>query len=683
MKNKITALLIFGMFAALLLVPASSIVSVASPSPAPTVEILLPQVLAALQESAFVVTDPSGVPHIFAKNTHDLYVVTGYVQARDRLFQMDVTRRQASGTLAELLGPDALASDVQLRTLGLRRAAELSEQVLSPEGRAEAEAFAAGVNAFIEQAQAAGKLPPEYGVLEITQVEPWTVTDSLVVGKAIVFDQSLDLDVGDTIAFLTYVNALSRVGLDGAALFFQDLFRSEPAEPAAVIPDAKGSSETAAQTLSRSDGGENDLAGWLRPSTLKLLRGYYEKLDGLPSATRALFLGEKPGSNWLVISGEQTASGAPIIANDPHLSLTNPGIWYEVHQVVEGELDVTGVTLPGVPYVLLGCTTRACWTPTTNPLDVTDMFTEQIVPDASGRLFSLFRGELEPVQVIPETYRVNIIGDGVVDDVVPAPADPSIPPATLIIPRHGPIVNFDQQTGEAVSIQFTGFYATREFETFRLWDRVQTLDDFQEGLKFFEVGSFNWGYADADGNIAYFTSGKVPLREDLEQGFVDLIPPFFIRDGKGTLQHQWIENPEPSDDQPFPFKTLPLEEMPHVINPPSGFIVSANNDPIGATLDNNPLNQLRPTGGVYYLNYSYDPGYRAARLTELIRARIAQGGGITVDEAKTLLADTTMLAGKRLTPFLLNAIQTARSAGAPPPLKGSCAIHGSHGPPNF
>jgi penicillin amidase len=669
MKRKITAFLILAFSAALLLIPASSVHSVAAPSLSPSVEILLPEVLAALQEPAYVVMDPSGVPHIFAENTHDLYVVTGYVQARDRLFQMDVTRRQASGTLAELLGPDALASDVQLRTLGLRRAAELSEQVLSPEGRAEAEAFAAGVNAFIEQAQAVGKLPPEYGVLEITRVEPWTVTDSLVVGKAIAFDQSLDLDVGNTIAFLTYVNALSRVGLDGAALFTQDLFRSAPAERAAVIPDAQGSSPAAAQTLSRNDGGVNGLADWIRPSTLKLLRGYYEKLQSLPSATRKLFLGERPGSNWFVISGEHTANGAPIIANDPHLSLTNPGIWYEMHQVVEGELSVTGVTLPGVPYVLLGCTARACWTPTTNPLDVTDMFSEQIVPDESGRLFSLFRGKLEPVQVIPQTYRVNVIGDGVMDDVVPAPADPKIPPATLIIPRHGPIVNFDQETGEAVSIQFTGFYPTREFETFRLWDRAQTIEDFQEGLRFFDVGSFNWGYADADGNIAYFTSGKVPLREDLEQGFVDLIPPFFIRDGTGTLQHQWVENPEPSEDQPFPFKTLPPEEMPHVINPPSGFIVSANNDPTGATLDNNPLNQLRPTGGIYYLNYSYDPGYRAARLTELIRARIAQGG-ITVDEAKAFLADTTMLVGKRLTPFLLSAIQTARSAGAPPPLKG-------------
>jgi len=646
---------------ALLVASPSSIPGTALSAPQ-NVEILLPEVLAALQEQAFVVTDPYGVPHIYAKNTHDLYVVTGYIQARDRLFQMDFVRHQASGTLAELLGPAALESDVQMRTLGIRRAAKQSLSVMSPEVLADAQAFADGVNAFIEEAQANGKLPPEYALLEISRVEPWTVVDSLVVGKAIVFDQSLSLDSSRTLAFLAYMTALSQVGLDGAALFFEDLFRSAPAEPAAVIPDAQGASQ--AQTTSPL---RRALEG-ISPTTLKLLVDYFQKIKDIPFF-RSKLLGDLPGSNWFVISGEHTQSGFPIIANDPHLSLTNPAVWYEMHQVVEGELDVAGVTLPGIPYVLLGCTRRVCWTPTTNPLDVTDMFSEKIVQDENGRLFSLFRGELEPIQVLPERYRVNIVGDGVMDNLVPAPPDPKIPQATLIIPRHGPVVSLDLEAGEAVSIQFTGFYATREIETFRIWDRAQNIGDFQEGLKFFDVGTFNWGYADVDGNIAYFTSSEVPLREDLEQGFVDLIPPFFVRDGTGTLQHQWIEEPEPGPDQALPFKILPPEEMPHIINPPAGFIVNANNDPIGTTLDNDPLNQLRPTGGIYYLNYSYDPGYRAARLTELIRDKIERGEKISVQDAMDFLADTTMLAARRLTPFLLGAIEAARSPEAPEPLK--------------
>lgn len=653
-----TALLLLVLAA--VLPPSSSTGASATPR---QVEILLPEVLAALQEQAYVVTDPYGVPHIYAQNTHDLYVVTGYIQARDRLFQMDVTRRQASGTLAELLGPAALTSDVELRTLGIRRAAELSAQVMSPEALAEGEAFAAGVNAFIEEAQASGNLPPEYSLLEITRVEPWTVVDSLVVGKAIAFDQSLSLDSSNTIAFLSYVAALSQVGLDGAALFFEDLWRSAPAEPTAVIPDARGVSQTLMRTSSSPDGPIG-----LSPTALELLRDYNRRASEVPFL-RPKLTGDLPGSNWLIISGEHTQSGYPIIANDPHLSLTNPAIWYEMHQVIEGQLDVTGVTLPGVPYVLLGCTQRVCWTPTTNPLDVTDMFSEKITQDEQGRLFSFFRGQLEPVQIIPESYSVNLIGDGVADNVVPAPPDPSIPPATLIIPRHGPIVSLDLEAGEAISIQFTGFYTTHELETFRVWDRAQGIEDFQEGLKFFDVGTFNWGYADIDGNIAYFTSSEVPLREDLEQGFVDLIPPFFVRDGTGTLQHEWIEDPDPGPDQALPFEILPPEEMPQIINPPSGFIVNSNNDPLGTTLDNNPLNQLRPTGGIYYLNYSYDPGYRAARLTELIRAKIEAGGAVSAEEAMAMLADTTVLAARRLTPFLLRALEAARAPEAPDALK--------------
>ena len=670
MLRRIVQLLGISLLGGLILLVASSspLVGIAAGAdPAP--QLLPPQVLAALQDRAFVITDPYGVPHIFAKNIHDLYVVTGFVQARDRLFQMDVLRRQASGTLAELLGPDALESDVQMRTLGIRRAAELSLQVLSPEIQAEAEAFAAGVNAFIEYAQQTGQLPPEYGLLEITTLEPWTVIDSLVVGKAIAFDQSLDIDAGPTLAFLSYVNALSQVGLDGAALFFEDLWRSAPAEPVAVIPESEKPAQARMKLELRA------IAERISPTTRRLLEEFTQKLERIEKLPiprplfRHLTQSEKPGSNWFAISGEHTASGAPILANDPHLSLTNPAIWYEMHQVVEGELNVAGVTLPGVPYVLLGCTERVCWTPTTNPLDVTDMYSEKIVRDEQGRLFSVFRGELEPIQMIPEQYRVNIVGDGVADNVVPAPEDPNIPKATLIIPRHGPIVQLDLETGEAVSLQFIGFYPTREMQTFHLWNRAQNLEDFQEGLKFFDVGTFNWGYADVDGNIAYFTSAKVPLREDLEQGFVDLIPPFFVRDGTGNLQHEWLPNPEPSAEQPLPVKTLPLSEMPHVINPPAGFIVSANNDPVGTTLDNNPLNQLRPTGGIYYLNYSYDPGYRAAQLTQRIREAIAQGRKITAQDAGAFLADVTVRAAQRLVPFLLSAIEFARSPQAPDALK--------------
>lgn len=629
-------------------------------------EVLLPQAVPGLQQSVLVLTDPVGIPHIYAKNAHDLYLVTGYLQARDRLFQMDVTRRQASGTLAELLGPKALPSDVQTRTLGLRRAARLSEPVLPAEVRAELQAYADGVNVYIQQAEKAGTLPPEYGALELTGVAPWTVVDSLTVGKAIAFSLSFDLDVNNTLALIGYVQALATVGLDGAALFSQDLFRSAPTEPATVVPNAEG--------VPPAFGGfKADALSGFNPETLRLLQGYYRQIKDNPFFRPALQgPGARAGSNWWIVAGKNTVSGFPLMANDPHLSLSNPSVWYEIDQKINNgkDLDVTGVTFPGVPYVVLGHNARISWGATVNPMDVTDMYSEKIRADKQGRLFSVFAGKLEPIQVISEQYKVNLVGDGKLDDVVPAPPNSQIPPVTLIIPRHGPIVQMDLKAGSAVSVQYTGFYATREVETFRTFDRAQNLDQFKAGLATFDFGSQNWGYADVDGNIAYFTSAKMPLRQDLQQGFVDRgIPPWIIRDGTGTLQHQWIELKNPPTDGTLPFAVLPPAEMPHTVNPATGVIVSANNDPVGTTLDNNPLNQKLPNSdAIYYLNRTYELGYRAQRITDVIRAKLQSGQKISLQDMMTLQGDTTELIAQQLVPFITRAIADAQAAGAPAPL---------------
>ncbi|MGQ9477742.1 MAG: penicillin acylase family protein [Candidatus Bipolaricaulia bacterium] len=625
--------------------------------------LVLPEVIKGLESHAEVLTDPFGIPHIYAQNIHDLYFLTGYLHARDRLFQMDVTRRQASGTLAELLGQEALKSDLILRTLGLRRAAELSFAALSPEALAELQAYADGVNYYIEWASAAGKLPPEYAALEISKVEPWTPLDSLVIGKAICFQLSFDLDIENTLIFLAYREAFG--GLVANALFHEDLFRSAPADPAAAVPDALGLGEAARAELGLGAGpnyqvGEAALA-FLDPRSLALALDYYDRIKGLEFFKP--ILNRRHGSNWFIISGRNTTNGYPLLANDPHLDLSTPSVWYEIHQQVEGELNVIGVGFPGIPLVILGHNERIVWGATTNPMDVTDTFQEKLIQQ-DGRLYTYFRGQLEPIQMIPETFKVNLLGDGQLDNVVPVPPDAGVPQATLIVPRHGPIINLDLASGTALSVQYTGFYATRELETFRIWNRAGGLDEFKEGLKYFDFGSQNWAYADVEGNIAYFTSGELPLREDLEQGLVDgAIPPWFIRDGTGAYRHQWLPEPAPSPDQATPYKVLPFEEMPQIVNPPSGFVVNANNDPIGNTLDNNPLNQLRPTGGIFYLNYTYDMGFRAGRITELIRQ--ALGRKISLEDLKQFQGDVLQLEGRRLAPYILQAYEAAQRPGAP------------------
>ena len=659
------AVMALGLLAALALGPAQEALTTSANTSGP---VLSPSVLSEqLKEQGHVVTDEFGVPHIFARNAHDLYFMTGYVQARDRLFQMDVTRRQASGTLAELLGPDALASDVELRTLGLRRAAERSAAQLSDAARRELEAYTDGINAYIEQAEAKDRLPPAYGALELTQVEPWSVVDSLTVAKALAFRLSFDsVETAYTEAFLGYSEALRGTGIDGATLFNQDLFRSEPANETTVL---SGDSATSTQ-LRRHLATRDPSSTSIDPTTLELMGDYLDDVREI-SMFQPLLKERAIGSNWFVVSGEHTASGHPMLANDPHLSLTNPATFYEMDQKIDNgtTLDTSGVAFPGVPYVVLGQTDRVAWGATNNAIDETDFFQEQITQDEQGRLFTVFRGEREPVRVIPEQYRINRIGDDQPNNLAPAPPGADVPQATLVAPRHGPIVQMDREAGQAVSVQFTGFYATQEVETFRTWNRAEGLDDFKAGLKTFDFGSQNWAYADVEGNIAYFASGEVPLREDLQQGFVDLIPPYLVRNGAGSLQHEWIPDDDPAPHQAIPFETLPFEEMPQTVNPEKGFIVSANNDPLGHTLDNDPLNQQRPSGeGLFYLSRTYSDGFRAARLTELIQNEIEADGTVSVDDAKAIMSDVAQLSARRLVPHLVNALENALAEDAPGPL---------------
>jgi len=191
---------------------------------APVVEAKPPTSVFGLKKIVRVIRDVDGIPHIIAKNEHDMVLMQGWVHAQDRLFQMDFTRRQASGTLAELLGKSVLASDVEFRTVGLRRAAERSLDSASAEMKAALEAYAAGVNAYV----ASHPLPSEYELLNLSTFEPWTAVDSLVIGKLLALSNLFGLDLELTEALFTYQAAGNVLGFDGSDLFFEDLFRSRP-----------------------------------------------------------------------------------------------------------------------------------------------------------------------------------------------------------------------------------------------------------------------------------------------------------------------------------------------------------------------------------------------------------------------------------------------------------------------
>ncbi len=636
--------------------------------------------LPGLHGPATLLRDADGVPHIYALDEHDAIFLQGWVTAQDRLFQLDVLRRQASGTLAELVGSAALPSDIELRTIGIRRAAERSLAAYSPKMRASLEAYAAGVNAWVTHG---GGLPAQYAALEITRFEPWTALDSAVIGKALAFNLSFDIDIDATLDYLQYQAKLAPIDPRlGDALFFLDVFRSAPFDPAASVPDA--TSGTAAPGAAKAGRPAAGRGPKLDASAERMLRGVKARFESVPFLKRTLRRTEHQiGSNEWAVSGRHTVDGRPLVANDPHLGLDLPATFYPIHIVaLRDGLDAIGESVAGAPWVVLGQNRYITWGETTTGFDVTDTYLEQLVPDPSSPsgLSTVFQGQLEHVIPVPVTFRVNLRdgpGNGP-DTVVPVPAGGSVPPAVLIVPRrnHGPLVAPPDASGRAPSVQYAGFGPTRELETFRRLNYARNLEQFKRALQYFDVGSQNFIYGDIHGNIGYFTTGEVPLREDLQafngagSPFVGA-PPWFIRDGTGG--NEWLRDPAPDRFNGTGYLSLPFEELPQTVNPANGFVVNANNDPAGVTLDNDPLNQLRVGGqGVYYLGYTFDYGTRAGRATQALRERLARGR-VDREDMKAIQADVKLLDAAVFTPYIVGAFERAGGGGAPAALAALAA----------
>ena len=637
--------------------------------------------LPGLEAPVTVVRDSSGIPHIFADGDHDVFFMQGWVHAQDRLFQMDLIRRQVSGTLAELLGPSALENDVISRTLGLGRAAERSLNAHPQRFKDLLQAYSDGVNAFIDSAEAANLLPLEYSVLQLSQVVRWTPLDSAMVGKGLAAQTSLSVmgDIDLTVALAAFRIAGSAAGFDGTKLFFEDLFRSAPFDPASTVPDAEQATtslgvdtKTAARrrrTLQR--GGSESPIG---KKALDRGRDYVEKLRSLPRIPGILQPdGEAGGgSNTWVVSGAHTRNGRPLLANDAHLPLNAPTFFHQVHLVAPG-LDVIGSGIAGVPCVVRGHNRDLAWGITNSRLDINDVFAEAIVQDAASPsgLSIVHKGLNEPIHVLVETFRANVSGN-----IVPV-FDRNV----LIVPRrnNGPLITAPQLDPDrgiltALSLQSIGFSATRDPEGFCGFNRARDLGEFKSALQLVDFASQNISYADTKGNIAYFISGEVPLREDLQAAKPgDVVaPPFLIRNGTGG--QEWIPEPSPPPNQAVAFKILPFEEMPQTVNPDSGVIINANNDQIGNSLDNNSLNDSRPGGGLYYLNWGgRNFSIRAGRIARLLDEEFDDDNRLSAAETIETQADVVMFDAQVFTPAILRAFDRASSRGAHPALAALAA----------
>ncbi len=528
--------------------------------------------LPGLQAPVEVYRDQLGIPHIYAANSHDLFLAQGFVHSQDRFWQMEFQRRIGAGRLAEVLGPSALDSDRFIRTVGWARTAAAELEALDTETRATLEAYAEGVNAYLATTDQS-RLGLEFVLLGLIGTdftpEPWTPLNTITWGKVMNWDLGGNMDQE-----LLRSRIATRLGTPAVSQLVTPYDEDFPV----IVPHPSQAS-----------------------------------LDAVPQAAFDLhFLGSGPdiGSNNWVVAGSRTESGMPILANDPHLGIQMPAIWYEVglHCEPAGPdcpYEVVGSSFPGVPGVIIGHNARIAWGVTNLGPDVQDLFIERVNPQNPNQYE--VDGEWEDMRILREEIRVA--GE---DEPVVIFARET---------RHGPIIN-DVVGGEEedwlygwepLALSWTALEPGSLMRAVGMLDQAQNWDDFRAALRYWDSPSQNFVYADIDGNIGYQAPGRIPIRAR----------------GDGTVpvpgwnsEYEWVD-------------TIPFDSLPRAFNPPEGFIVTANNAVVHRDFP-------------FLLTLDWDPGYRAQRIVEMIEA----DPSLTVADMQAIQADSTPVWAGMILPYL-------------------------------
>jgi penicillin amidase len=546
-----------------------------------------------LEEQVDVYRDTNGIPHIYARNSHDLFFAQGYVQAQDRFWQMDFERHIGEGRLSEIFGESQLDTDMFLRTLGWERVAEQEWSSATPDAALALQSFTDGVNAYLADHHGSS-LGLEYAVLKLNNrsYKPafWSPIDSLVWGKVMAWDLRSNLDEE-----IWRAKALKIVGERA-----DDLFPPYPDDRPVIVPDWSGAaSSTTAQSFDVGD----------------LLTRISDKVALVDDLTGPA--GVDIGSNNWVLSGALTTTGQPILANDPHLGIQMPSIWYEtgLHCVTVSNdcpYEVAGFSLLGVPGVVVGHNAHIAWGVTNLPADVQDLYIERINPDDPGQ----YEVDGEWVSADERIETINVAG-----------GDPV--PLNVRVTRHGPIISdvygdlegFDQETNlpmpetYAIALRWTALEPSRTLEAVVAINRAQNWDEFQQALSMWDVPAQNFIYADTDGHIGYHTPGRVPIRDSWD----------------GRI-------PVPGWSSEYEWKGyVPFDDLPSSFDPPEGFIVTANNEVIRP--DQQP-----------FLATDWAYGTRAQRIVDMITSA---GGSIGPDDVRAMQFDAASIHADILIPWLL------------------------------
>jgi penicillin G amidase len=524
----------------------------------------------ALNQPVTICRDDYGVPHIMASNEYDAYFAVGIVHAQDRLWQMEITRRAGQGRLAEILGPDAVDIDKLFRTLGFTPFVQEVYHTLEPSYRQILEAYSAGVNFIIDESK--GKFPIEFDILQF-EPEPWEPIHTLLIAKLMAYELSLawrvDAALGQVFEKLEFDLAIATLPgySPGASVIVPDELRNYRYSDAMT-------------EIHRIDTKYRTFAG---------------------------IQGSHVGSNSWVISGKLSASGKPMLANDPHLGLASPSRWYELSIHGDSELHVGGMTFAGVPLVIIGRNNAIAWGLTSVMADDADFYFEEI--DTTDI----------PRYRIDDAWRDLIIRE---EEIKVKNHNPI---RFMVYETHrGPLIQsmlgiqpglWDEQ---AISMRWTAREPTYELKTFYGINKATTYEQFRESLRFFTAPGQNFIYADTAGNIAYRAAVKIPIRPH----------------GNPML-------PFPGWDSRYDWTGyVPFEQLPELYNPPDGIIATANNKIVD---DSYP----------YYITQMWEPPSRIERIMELLQ----NSEIFVIPDFQRMQNDYISIHARTIVPYILQAFE--------------------------
>ncbi len=531
-----------------------------------------------LSDSVTIYRDERGMPHIYAANEHDLYMATGYVSAQERLWQMDLIRRSNSGRLSEIFGKSFIQTDIISRCLQTK---EKSRRILENEDPSVLDflqAYIEGINFFISNCR---KLPLEFRLLSYSP-EPWSLEDIVnLIGM-----MGWSLGSRNLMAELFNYQLVRKVG---------------PEKASTLIPDWNLATEVVYPDFVLSD--------TLIAETRCLVSAFEKKIPlGVPCFS---------GSNNWAVSGERSETGKPLLSNDMHLTLNNPSIWLEMHQVVPGKLNVTGVVIPGEPFVVAGHNDRIAWGMTNLMVDNIDLYAEKINPENHSQYY--YNGEWK--ELVKKTEVIKIRGgrqDTVTicytdrGPVISAMNNPGNMSARAIGPECDYVTGLEHLNDLSLSLKWAGFDFSDEIEAIYLFNRAENWDDFRKGTSLFNSISQNFIYADTDGNIGLQAGGGIPLRKG--NGIM-------IRSGE-TDEFDWKGY-------------VPFEQLPFCYNPPCGTVSSANNK----TTSEYP----------YFISQDFVAPYRIMRIREMLDCKKV----FSIEDFKEMITDQHSVLARLLTPYIL------------------------------